>query len=109
MSKGPNDKPQAWESTDVATQDQRKVERPKLYKVLLHNDDYTTMEFVVQVLREVFNHPEAEAIRIMLNVHQKGVGVAGIYSYEIAETKAAKVMRLARSQEFPLRSSVEPE
>ncbi len=93
----------------VATENQQKVERPRRFKVLLHNDDYTTMEFVVMVLVTVFHHPEAEAVRIMMHVHQKGVGVAGVYSYEIAETKAAKVTRLARENEFPLRCSVEPE
>ncbi len=93
----------------VATEQEQKVERPRLFKVLLHNDDYTTMEFVVMVLMTVFHHPEPEAVRIMMHVHQKGVGVAGIYSYEIAETKAAKVTRLARENEFPLRCSVEPE
>jgi len=93
----------------VATENEQKVQRPRLYKVLLHNDDYTTMEFVVMVLVTVFHHPEAEAVRIMMHVHQKGVGVAGVYSYEIAETKAAKVTRLARENEFPLRCSVEPD
>lgn len=93
----------------VATEHDQKVQRPRLFKVLLHNDDYTTMEFVVMVLMTVFHHPEPEAVRIMMHVHQKGVGVAGTYSYEIAETKAAKVTRLARENEFPLRCSVEPE
>ncbi len=91
----------------VATESEQKVEPPQLYKVLLHNDDYTTMEFVVMILMSIFRHPEPDAVQIMLNVHQKGVGVAGIFSYEIAETKAAKVMRLARQQEYPLRCSVE--
>jgi ATP-dependent Clp protease adaptor protein ClpS len=93
----------------LATENEEKVERPRQYRVLLHNDDYTTMEFVVMVLVTVFHHAEPEAVRIMMHVHQKGVGVAGIYSYEIAETKAAKVTRLAREHEFPLRCSVEPE
>ncbi len=93
----------------VATESDKKVQRPRLYKVLLHNDDYTTMEFVVMILMSVFHHPEPDAVQIMLNVHKKGVGVAGVFSYEIAESKAAKVMRLAREQEFPLRCSVEPE
>jgi ATP-dependent Clp protease adaptor protein ClpS len=91
----------------VATETKREVKPPQLYKVLLHNDDYTTMEFVVMVLMTVFRHSEPEAVEIMLAVHKKGIGVAGIFSYEIAETKAAKVMRLARENEFPLRCSVE--
>ena len=93
---------------DVVEDTERKVETPRLYNVLLHNDNYTTMDFVVMVLTSVFHHPEAEAVQIMLNVHQKGVGIAGVFSHEIAETKAAKVMRLAREQEFPLRCTVEP-
>lgn len=92
----------------VATEVERKVKRPQLYKVLLHNDDYTTMEFVVMVLMTVFHHGEPEAVRIMLQVHQRGIGVAGVYSYEIAETKVAKVARLAKEHEFPLRCSLEP-
>ena len=91
----------------VETLPKREVKPPRLYQVLLHNDDYTTMDFVVMILKTVFHHTEADAVRIMLNVHQKGVGVAGTYSYEIAESKAAKVMRLARGQDFPLRCSVE--
>lgn len=93
----------------VATQTVRKVQRPRLYKVLLHNDDYTTMEFVVMVLMSIFHHGEPEAVRIMLQVHQKGVGVAGVYSYEVAEARVAKVARLAREHEFPLRCSMEPD
>ena len=93
----------------VATANEHKVQRPRMFKVLLHNDDYTTMDFVVMELMTVFRRIEAEAVEIMMHVHQKGVGVAGIYSHEIAESKAAKVTRLAREHEFPLRCSVEPE
>ncbi len=89
------------------TRTEKKLKRPPLYKVLLHNDDYTTMEFVVHVLQSVFNHPEAEATAIMLHVHRKGVGVAGVYPYEVAETKVEKVHSLARAHEFPLRCSME--
>ncbi len=88
---------------------ERKVEKPPLFKVLFHNDDYTTMEFVVMVLREVFNHDEAAATRIMLSVHHHGVGIAGVYPRDIAETKAEKVTSLARAAEFPLLVTVEPE
>jgi len=94
---------------EVATQTRRKVKRPHLYKVLLHNDNYTTMEFVVLVLTQIFHHSQEDAFRIMMHVHQRGVGVAGTYSYEVAETKAAKVMQVARKNEFPLRCSVEPD
>jgi ATP-dependent Clp protease adaptor protein ClpS len=97
------------EEGGVATESEQEVKRPRLYKVLLHNDDYTTMEFVVLVLTSIFHHPEPEAVRIMLQVHQKGIGVAGVYSYEVAEARIAKVARLAREHEFPLRCSMEPE
>ena len=86
---------------------EEKVEEPPLYKVLLHNDDYTTMEFVVHILEAVFNMPEDQAIQIMLNVHVKGVGVAGIYPLEIAEMKVAKTTAMAREQEFPLLVTME--
>lgn len=89
------------------TRKEKKLKAPKLYKVLLHNDDYTTMEFVVHVLQTIFNHPEPEAAQIMLHVHRRGIGVAGVYPYEIAETRVAKVHALARQHEFPLRSSLE--
>jgi ATP-dependent Clp protease adaptor protein ClpS len=91
------------------TKAERKTKRPALYRVLLHNDDYTTQEFVDWVLMTVFNHDPETAHRIMLNVHMRGVGVAGIYPYEIAETKAQKTMALAREAEFPLLSTIEPE
>ncbi|HZS48310.1 MAG TPA: ATP-dependent Clp protease adaptor ClpS [Blastocatellia bacterium] len=93
----------------VVTESKQKLKKPPLYKVLLHNDDYTTMEFVIFVLRTVFQKSEAEAFKIMLNVHMQGVGVAGVYTYEIAESKAAKVIDLARQHEFPLLSSIEEE
>ncbi len=86
-----------------------RTKRPPLYKVLLHNDDYTTMEFVIYILQEVFHRPLDEAKRIMLKVHQTGVGVCGVYTYEIAETKAHKVRKLAREKEHPLMCSLEPE
>ncbi len=87
----------------------KKVAKPPLFKVLLHNDDFTTMEFVVEVLQTVFRHDIARATRIMLNIHQRGVGVAGTYPMDIAETKAEKVMSLAREAEYPLLCTVEPE
>jgi len=95
--------------TSTVTRPEKKLKRPTLYKVLFHNDDYTTREFVVFVLQTVFFHDEASATRIMWNVHTTGIGVAGVYTYEIAEMKARKVEALAREHEFPLRVSVEPE
>lgn len=93
----------------VLTEKKTKLEKPKLFKVLLHNDDFTTMEFVVFVLQFVFNRDEAEAIDIMLKVHNAGVGVAGIYPYEIADTKCQKAINLARAREYPLLCTVEEE
>jgi ATP-dependent Clp protease adaptor protein ClpS len=91
------------------TKSSKKTAKPPFFKVLLHNDDYTTMEFVVEVLREVFHLDAQSATRIMLHIHQRGVGVAGTYPRDVAETKAEKVMSLARSAEFPLLCTVEPE
>jgi ATP-dependent Clp protease adaptor protein ClpS len=87
---------------------EEKTDEPSLFKVLLHNDDYTTMEFVVWVLASVFNMPEEQAIQVMLNVHLRGVGVAGIYTFEVAEMKVEKTIALAREQEFPLLATLEP-
>ena len=91
----------------VATRDRTQVREPSLYKVLLHNDDYTSMEFVVSVLESVFRKNTAEASKIMLNVHQEGVGIAGIYTREICETKVIIVHELAQQSEFPLRCTTE--
>ena len=93
----------------VVTESKQKLKKPPLYKVLLHNDDYTTMEFVIFVLRSVFQKSETDAFTIMMHVHTRGVGIAGVYTYEIAESKAARVVELAQQHEFPLLSSVEEE
>lgn len=95
--------------TDVLTESQQKLQKPPLYKVLLHNDNYTTMEFVVQILMEIFHHSENDAIHIMLQVHNLGLGVAGVYTFEIAETKIAKVSALAQEYEYPLLCTLEEE
>jgi ATP-dependent Clp protease adaptor protein ClpS len=89
------------------TETKKKVERPRRYKVLLHNDDYTTMEFVVWVLQAVFNHDETTATEIMLHVHRTGLGVAGVYPRDVAETRVSQVEALAREQEFPLLCTTE--
>ncbi|MBU1139403.1 MAG: ATP-dependent Clp protease adapter ClpS [Proteobacteria bacterium] len=91
----------------VATRDRTQVREPSLYKVLLHNDDYTSMEFVIAILENVFGKNTSDASKIMMNVHQEGVGVAGIYTREICETKVAIVHELARQSEYPLRCSIE--
>lgn len=95
--------------TDVLTESKTKLEKPKLFKVLLHNDDFTTMEFVVWVLEYVFNRDTAEAFAVMLKVHNEGVGIAGTYPYEIANMKAEKAMNLAKAREFPFLCTVEEE
>ena len=80
---------------------------PPQYKVLLHNDNYTTMDFVVQVLEAVFNKTSSEAVQIMLNVHEKNIGVCRIYTFEVAETKVTMVQRMARENSFPLKCTME--
>ena len=97
--------PQSAELPVAETEE--KTEEPPLFRVLLHNDDYTTMDFVVQVLQSVFNMPENQAIQVMLNVDVKGIGVAGVYTYEVAEMKVAKTTAMAREQEFPLLCTIE--
>jgi ATP-dependent Clp protease adaptor protein ClpS len=94
--------------TDVQDRPEEEVREPDLYRVVLHNDDYTTMEFVVEVLVTVFRKDILSATRIMLDVHRKGRGLVGTYTYDIATTKADQVHRLARDREFPLRCTVEP-
>ncbi|MBU4176871.1 MAG: ATP-dependent Clp protease adapter ClpS [Desulfurivibrionaceae bacterium] len=91
----------------VVTEKKQQTKHPSMYKVLLHNDDYTTMDFVVMVLEKVFHKNVAEANRIMLNVHERGVGVAGIYTRDVAETKVILVHDLARKNEYPLKCSLE--
>ncbi len=103
-----------WDTDEgVVTETRRKTRKrtrpPRMYRVLLHNDDYTTREFVVDVLRSVFHKSDADAVAIMLNVHHNGVGVAGVYTLEIAETKVRTVEGMARRQGYPLRLSIEPE
>ena len=84
-----------------------RVERPPLYRVLLHNDDYTPMDFVVAVLRDIFRLEEAEAVRIMLHVHKRGIGVAGVYPHQVAETKVHKVHETAKAEGHPLKCTME--
>lgn len=85
------------------------LKKPKLYKVLLLNDDYTPMEFVVEILEQFFSKPREQAIQIMLHVHQKGVGVCGLYTYELAETKVRQVLDFAGKNQHPLQCTMEPE
>ena len=93
----------------VQVKERARTKRPPLFKVLLHNDDYTTKEFVVMVLQGIFNKGEVDATRIMNHVHDQGVGVAGVYPFEVAETKISRTIALARRYEYPLQLSMEPE
>ena len=96
------------EAGEVVTKEEIETKEPSMYQVVLLNDDYTSMEFVVLILESVFNRPPEEAKRIMLSVHEKGSGVAGVYTREIAETKILTVHHLAQQNEFPLRCTMEP-
>jgi len=102
-----------WDYTDTVelTEEttKEKLKMPPMFKVILHNDDYTTMEFVVYIIENVFHKSLEEAVNLMLKVHNEGLGVCGIYSAEIAETKVATVTHLAREQDFPLKCTMEEE
>jgi len=89
------------------TQEKIKIQKPSMYKVIMHNDDYSTMDFVIIILIEIFQKDETNAYNIMMDIHQKGSGLCGIYSKEIAETKVTKVHKRAQNEGFPLRCSFE--
>ena len=93
----------------ISVQTRAVVKRPSMYRVLLLNDDYTPMEFVVHVLERIFNKSHEEATEIMLKVHHRGVGVCGVFTFEVAETKAGQVMDLARRNQHPLQCTIEKE
>ena len=93
--------------TGIAVKSRPKTKKPAMYKVLMLNDDYTPMEFVVHVLQRFFAKSAEEATRIMLHVHQRGVGVCGVFTHELAETKATQVMDLARQNDHPLQCTIE--
>ena len=93
----------------MATEERQKTQRPRKYKVLLYNDDYTPMEFVVNLLEQIFGKGPSEATAIMLAIHNSGMGVAGVYVLDIAETKVAHVHRAAEERGYPLRAGVEEE
>jgi len=102
-------RPGTDESTLTESRTDQQLEKPRLWRVLLHNDDYTTQDFVVWVLETVFHKPTAEAFDIMLSVHQSGMGIAGIYTHDVAETKLKTTRELAEQHEFPLLVTMEPE
>lgn len=95
--------------SDVRVKPRDEVQTPRRYKVLLHNDHYTSMEFVIMILETVFRRSTAESVEIMFSVHHKGIGVAGVYPAAVAETKIEQVHKKAEEEGFPLRCSMEPE
>ena len=101
-------KPDTSHHTRPEVVSRAETRQPPMFKVLMHNDDYTTMEFVVETLVEIFHKSPTEANRIMLHIHFKGLGSCGVYPFEVAETKVAKVHALARSRGYPLRCSMDP-
>ena len=104
-----NDRGDEEGKTGLVTKTRPKTKKPSLYKVLLLNDDYTPMEFVVLVLEKYFSKGREEATRIMLHVHHKGVGVCGVYTYEVAETKVTQTVDYARKNQHPLQCTLEKE
>lgn len=105
MSEGPDKQSHGQSSTE----EEVGLDRPRRYKVLLHNDDYTPMDFVVDVLLKVFGKDEIAAMQIMLNVHHMGTGLCGVFAYEIAETKVSRVHEMAEENDYPLHASMEEE
>jgi ATP-dependent Clp protease adaptor protein ClpS len=97
------------ESLLAETRSTEKVQRPRMWRVLLHNDDYTTQEFVVWVLETVFQKPRGEAFAIMMSVHRSGLGIAGVFTHDVAQTKMKKTQQLAEQHEYPLLVTMEPE
>ena len=101
--------PAIRESTLSETRSEERLQRPRMWRVLLHNDDYTTQEFVVWVLETIFHKPRGEAFAIMMSVHRTGMGIAGVYTHDVAETKLKATQQMAEEQEFPLLVTMEPE
>ena len=97
------------ESTLTESRTEQRVQPPRMWRVLLHNDDYTTQEFVVWILESIFHKPRGEAFAIMMNVHRTGLGIAGVYTHDIAETKMKRARQTAEEHEFPLLVTIEPE
>jgi ATP-dependent Clp protease adaptor protein ClpS len=101
--------PLSSESTLTESRTEQELEQPRMWRVLLHNDDYTTQDFVIWVLESIFHKPRGEAFSIMMSVHRSGMGVAGVYTHDVAETKMKTTKQLAEEHEFPLLVTMEPE
>ncbi|MBN2401194.1 MAG: ATP-dependent Clp protease adaptor ClpS [Spirochaetes bacterium] len=93
--------------SDLKLKPAEKILEPKMYRIIMHNDHYTTMDFVIEVIMKVFHKPAAEATKIMLDIHKKGFGVCGVYTYDIAVTKISEVHKMAKKRQFPLKCSYE--
>jgi ATP-dependent Clp protease adaptor protein ClpS len=102
-------RPDTRDSTLLESQSDQKVERPRMWRVLLHNDDYTTQEFVVWILETIFHKDHGEAFDIMLSVHRSGMGIAGVYTHDVAETRVRTTKQLAEEHEYPLLVTMEPD
>jgi ATP-dependent Clp protease adaptor protein ClpS len=102
-------RPETADSTLTESQAERQLQKPRMWRVLLHNDDYTTQDFVVWVLESIFHKLRGEAVAIMMNVHRSGIGIAGVYTHDVAETKLKTTRQLAEEHEFPLLVTMEPE
>ena len=102
-------RPETGESTLTESRNEQKLERPRMWRVLLHNDDYTTQDFVVWVLETIFRKPRGEAFEIMMSVHRSGMGIAGVYTHDVADTKLKTTRKVAEDHEFPLLVTMEPE
>ncbi len=99
----------AKQQSDVRERTRLSHDLPRMYRVIMHNDDFTTMEFVTEVLRQVFNKHADEAVTLMMKVHREGQAIVGIYSYDVAMTKAARATAMARNEGYPLKITCEPE
>ncbi len=93
--------------SEIKLKSAEKLLEPKMYRILMHNDHYTTMDFVIEVIMQIFHKPAAEATKIMLDIHKKGMGVCGVYTYDIAVTKISEVHKMAKKRQFPLKCSYE--
>ena len=102
-------RPEFRESTLTAPRADQRLVRPRMWRVLLHNDDYTTQEFVVWILEQIFHKPQADALAIMLSVHRSGLGVAGIYTHDVAASKVQAATAAAEQEDYPLLVTMEPE